>query len=473
LAIGVCLLSPKLTIPVIRFFRVNDPYRLVVAGLLLVAVRLFYGLYGMPLSAPEFKWLLLGDWLGEGLPMYTHTFDYTPPLSAFVYSALDWLFGRSRTVHWIFSTLLVIFQASYFNRILLRNKVFDENTYIPAFLYVVFMTATFDFFSLSPHLMSLTFIILALDHLVRKMDKMSADELYLFPGIYLGIGALFYMPAIAVFMVFLIALIVISNTEMRRVFLFSFGWLLVMGIAILVLYFQGTLQEAASVYFIELFRDKTYFVDYRELGYITALPGFIFLVAVLNTLSKRESNLHVMVQQVMLLLFGMAVGVMLASGTLGGQELLFFVPVFTFFVTNYILSLKKRIWKFLIPNVLVLGSLLVPFVWLSTGWFLDDLTVEKPKQQMDKSVMIIGKPEPIYLEGKMRSPFLDGNIGKMRLNDLDYYQKSQVFLEIFQKVKPDMVYDRLGAMKKIMFRFPEIETAYQEIEPGVFKRVNN
>ncbi len=65
----------------IRFFRVNDPYRLVVVLLILVLVRVTYGIIGMPLSYPELKHLLLGQWLGEGFSMYSETFDWEEGLN--------------------------------------------------------------------------------------------------------------------------------------------------------------------------------------------------------------------------------------------------------------------------------------------------------------------------------------------------------------------------------------------------------
>ena len=100
----------------------------------------------------ELKWLLLGEWLGDGSRMYRETYDYTGPLAAMAYKYLDLLFGKSSVAHHVVSSAVIIVQAGIFNGILLRNKAFDENNYLPAFFYVVLMMCVPDFMALSPQL---------------------------------------------------------------------------------------------------------------------------------------------------------------------------------------------------------------------------------------------------------------------------------------------------------------------------------
>ncbi len=449
----------------IRFFRVNDPYRLVIVLITLISIRVTYGLIGLPLSMPELKGLLLGQWLASGFSMYSETFDYTAPLSAWTYQLIDFLFGRSRISHWIVSGFLVFTQAVIFNRSLLKYKVISESNYVAAFLYIIFSIATFDFFALSPQLMSLTWVIISMDHLIRKMDKATGDELFLFPGFYLGIANMFYLPSIAFFFVFSLALILITRASLRRMSLFVYGWLSACLIVLVILYLDGGLDEFWSVYFLEIVRDKIYYLSYFDLFRWTLLPIMVFIMAMFATLGKREGSLHAKTQQFMIFVFLASCGVILMSGTLSGAELVFFIPVFTFFTTNYFLRLKRRFWRWVIPHVMIIGSVIAPHIGLKYGNFSDHiLAVEKRDDSLnDKNIMIIGSLSPAYMNGNIAGPFLDDEIGRRRLNDLDFYQKAPVFLEVFRRAKPDIVIDELGAMSEIHHRFPEIEQMDIEI----------
>ena len=130
--------------------------------ILMVVIRLIQGAFIDEQSFYGLKWLLLGEWLNQGFKMYAETFDYTGPIAAFVYKYLYFIFGRSNFIHYGFSSLVIIFQAGIFNQLLLKNKAYDENNYLPAFLYVILMLAVPDFMTLSPQLMSLTFVLMSL-----------------------------------------------------------------------------------------------------------------------------------------------------------------------------------------------------------------------------------------------------------------------------------------------------------------------
>jgi hypothetical protein len=413
----------------------------------------------MPLSIPELKYLLLGEWLANGFSMYTETFDYTAPLSAWTYQFLDFVFGRSRTAHWILSTLLVFFQAMRFNRSLLKNKVFSESNYVPAFLYVVFATSTFDFFALSPQLLSLTWVVISMDHLIRKMDNEAGDELFLFPGFYLGVAALFYFPAVSFFIVFLLALIIITRAQPRRIFLFIFGYATVFLLIMILLYFTGALTDFWEVYFIEAYREKIFYFGYGVLGIWLIFPALFFLIALITAIGRREGSLHAKTQQFMILVLLASLSVVLLSGTLSGSDLLFFIPVFTFFLSNYILKIRKRFWRFFIPNLLVVSALLVPHFGLKIKQLTDGLVVAKgvvDPEFTNKKIMIIGPLQPLYLSGEIAGPFIDERISQTRLEELDYYHTAPLFLNIFRKSNPDIIVDAWGQMQKIERRFPEI-----------------
>ena len=155
----------------LSFFRLNDPYRLIVIFFLLVFIRFPFFLGDFPLILPELQWMLIGEKMSAGSQLYTELWDDVAPLSATVYWLLDELFGRSPWAFHILGIFLVIFQGYLFNDLLLRNRAFNQNTYVPAFIYMILMNCFFDFSSLPPVLMSLTFILLAITRRPRRGQR--------------------------------------------------------------------------------------------------------------------------------------------------------------------------------------------------------------------------------------------------------------------------------------------------------------
>ncbi len=419
----------------------------------------------MPMSWPELKHLLLGEWLASGFAMYSETFDYTAPLSAWTFQGIDFVFGRSRTTHWVISGLILFTQAAIFNRTLLNNKVLSEPNYVSAFLYIIFSVALFDFFALSPQLMSLTWVIVSMDHLIRRMDNEAKDELFLFPGFYLGMAGLFYFPSIAFFIVFLFAMIVIVRAKLRRILLYIYGWATAYLIVGVILYIGGNLEDFLSVYFVEAIRAKIFYVSWYNLITWMLIPGFFFILSVFSALGRREGSLHAKTQQFMLLVFLACIGEILLSGTLSGTDLVFFLPVFTFFLTNYFIKVRRRIWKVILPNLMIISSLTAPYVGLRTELFGEGLivTAEKSSVPVDSKLMIVGPLTSDYLESKISGPFLDERIGLDRIEDLNYYHQSRVFQDIFLEAQPDLVIDEWGIMPLVQKRFPEVEKLKIEI----------
>jgi len=211
---------------VLNFFRINEPFRLVGAFLLLLIFRLPYWIEGPDLLLPELQWMLVGERMSDGYAMYFEIWDYTSPLSAAVYWFVDELFGRSTAVYHILVMTIAFFQVVLFNVIAYRNKFFPENGYIPALIYTVLISFSIDFLTLSPMLMGTTFVLLALNNVISQIEfRAKRDEKLLNIGFYLGIAALFHFPLIVLGPIMVAVLLLFSATITRRFFLIIYGWI--------------------------------------------------------------------------------------------------------------------------------------------------------------------------------------------------------------------------------------------------------
>jgi hypothetical protein len=177
------------------YFRINDPYRLVIIFFLVMLLRLPYLISSEWLSIPELRWLLVGETLNEGDLLYVDILDDIGPLSAYVYSVLNFLFGRSQLAIQIFGLILFCFQVFYINHLALKHKMYNENNYLPALFYGILGLSSFNLITLSPIMMGLTFILFSLNGLLTQIESRNKTDANLINiGIFTGLALLFYIP---------------------------------------------------------------------------------------------------------------------------------------------------------------------------------------------------------------------------------------------------------------------------------------
>jgi len=159
----------------LNYFKTNDPYRLIALFLILLLIRLPFMIVNPEMIGAELKWLLIGERLSEGGTLYIDVWDDIAPISAGFYWIMDLVFGRAVVAGLIISYLLVCYQSYIFNNLLIRNNIYPQSTYLPAFFYGMFMSSSFDMFYLSPPVIGMTFLIPALSnifsHIQFRTDK--------------------------------------------------------------------------------------------------------------------------------------------------------------------------------------------------------------------------------------------------------------------------------------------------------------
>ena len=158
-----------------------------------MVLRIPYLFLEVPLLQPELMWMLIGERMSKGYSMYVDIIDDTGALSAGVYWLIHLLAGKSLLAYHVVAALIIFFQVSYINLLLIQYKAFEENTYIPALVMLVLFHLAFDFLTLSPALMGSTFILLALGQLfsqtVRHQDQLEPVFLV---GLFGGIDLCFH-----------------------------------------------------------------------------------------------------------------------------------------------------------------------------------------------------------------------------------------------------------------------------------------
>src|SRR5689334_3077706 len=137
----------------------------------------------------ELKSMVIGEALRDGQLMYTEVYDPTAPLSAGVFGVVDWMMGRSVTGRQIIALILIFFQAAFFAILLINNKAYNDNTYVPGFIYGLLCFVSFDFLSVTPELLGSTVLLLALNYLFREIEfRVDRNETIVNVGFYIGLA---------------------------------------------------------------------------------------------------------------------------------------------------------------------------------------------------------------------------------------------------------------------------------------------
>lgn len=438
--------------------------------LAMLLVRFVQGFFISDVSFWELKWLLLGEWVASGFSMYSETFDYTGPLAVAFYKGIDLVLGRSAVAHSVFSTLIIIFQAGVFNQSLLKNKVFSENSYLPGFLYSMLMVSVPDFMALSPQLISLTFILLALRNVLRRIDNQATDELFLNSGFFVGIASIVYLPSVVFFLVFLFALVLFSTAVTRRLILYLFGFVLVITLCSLYFYWLGDFNAYFQSFFVQSFTLSAQ----RSLGLVNFLCltisfAVIFLLSVSKTLgSARLTNFQQKIQQVLWLMFFGGIATFFLSNEKAGHELVFLVPTLAYFFNHYFMLLKKPFFRMIMPGLLIFG--LIGYSIFSYQHFIGGLLVGTEVADREEQTMVLGADFAFYKNIDMNTPCFHPELTAAAFEGLNYYQSAGDLYDLFEKSNPRVIVDQMNAAPGIFNRFPVLMRNYDHLGGGVYYR---
>ncbi|UXP34141.1 hypothetical protein N6H18_09310 [Reichenbachiella agarivorans] len=456
----------------LSYFKANDPYRLLGAFLLLIIIRVSILVSGVPLIIPELKWLLIGERLGSGdMVMYRDVWDYSAPLSVMVYKWLDILFGKSRLTYQIVSLLIVGFQAALFNQLMLKNKAYNTSSYVPALIYILMINMFFDFLTLSPVLMSMTFILLALNNLFKRMDNQTQDELFIFTGVYLGIATLFYLPSIFYVVVTLLSLLLYTGSIFRRIALLIYGMLIVFVLAGLYFYWNDSFLIYNHHLFKSLWIVNTYkFIDGQSMLLMMLVPTVILVVSVYKTLKLgRFVNFQSKIQSVMLMFIisGILAFWMIKERTT--YQLIYFVPSLAFFVAHYLLVIRN--WILAEANFILIFTLIIlNHLFPLKGWLfvnklvsLDNLIVVQSEYAAiteDKNILVIGEGIHHYQNAHLVTPYLDWQLSKILFSHLNYYDNTAEVFQSINKELPEVIIDEQNIVPELFGMMPTIESKY-------------
>jgi len=267
-------------------------------------------------------------------------------------------------------------------------------------------------------------------------------------------------------------LILFSSAVLRRLLLYTFGFLLVFTLCGIYYYWFASFQRFFDFFFIKsLLVNSESILTLEEVLYLCAPFAFIFVLAVFKTWgAARLTNFQQKVQQVIWLLFFGAGVTFFLSNEKSGHELVFLVPILCYFWTHYFILLKRRIFRIIMPGLMIFG--LIGFSAYSYQNFTHALMiVEEP--MAERKTMILGQDLAAYKMNEIASPCFQQEFSEEAFEGLDFYEDAIIIYRLFRKVNPEIIIDDMGVMTKLKMRFPYLEDNYEQTGRNTYQKVSN
>ncbi|AZQ62406.1 hypothetical protein EI427_09200 [Flammeovirga pectinis] len=457
----------------LSFFKINDPLRLIALLFLLILIRLPIWLSGIPLMSEEIHWITLGQKLADGSMMYQDVWDNIAPLSAGVYWFAAKFFGGTQVTFFVIASILTFFQSFLFNTMLNRSEAYKQKTFIPGFLYLVFSNISYDFMTLSPILISLTFLLFGLRNILR-MERTDTEQSILNTGIFFGLASLAYLPSFSFLLMGIFALASFRVTSLRRLFLAFVGFTIVWGSYFLYLYYNSNITEFVKLCILTITQlEHNFILSWEQMLILMILPTIIFLLGAFRTFSYNSFiNSQQSIQQVMLIWVITASLSIIFSQYTASFQLILFVPSLAFFCTHELLLIRRGI--FAESTLWVYCSLLLAIMY-TTAFDILPKKIESPYSnawsktisfgdEIGKSVLVFGTNYDYYQDKKLATPYLNWRVCQNYFSNVDSYDQLRVIYNEFDQDLPETIIDSNNQGEQILDFLTIIKDKYERIE---------
>ncbi len=464
----------------IRYFRINDPYRL--AGLLVLLLILYLPMFihNPPLTIPELKNFLVGEKQNEGYRMYLGVIDNTGPLAAWSDEILDSLFGRSLLIRHILAFVIIFFQSAYVGILFISKKVFSENTYIPSFLFSLLFFFSYDTLSLSNELLGSGFLLLALNYLFQEVEfRNERDENILNLGLCISLASLFIFSFSIYLLGAIVVLVLFTRSTLRKFLLLIFGYLLPHLLVISLSYLNDSTGELWRYFYLANFSlERTQFVSSSALLTLGAIPLVYFAISlVMLNREARFSKYQSQILQTMLLWLVFSLLFVLVSTDLRPQSLVVFIPGLSFLLTHFFLLIRRK--KFVALNSWILFVGIIGVAYLSKSGKISSVDYKnllvrtEAKGVKGKRILILDDKLDLYDRNSLATPYLNWQLSQQVLRHPEYYENVTHVFQAFKNDPPDIVFDKEDLLDGFFRRMPEIGYEYVREGDQYLRKVSN
>lgn len=454
----------------IRFFKINDPYRLIFIFIIVLVVRIPFWVTVDWMTILQLKWFLIGEKLSYSSHLYKDLYEYISPLSGGTFWIIESISGRSLITVQILGLLLTYIQITVISFSFNERNVYEEKNYIPGLIYGLLSCLFFDFYFISPILLSTTFLVFALNNVLRQIEfRAKRDERILSTGIFLGLAGLFYIPSLLFVIVVLVIYYLFTSTVSRRFLLMIYGWLLPLIIALVYYYIHDSSNELLAVLVSTKYYSRTFYTPLLYVLVLSIVPlFFIILGLIISFLRSRFTNYQSRVFQAMLVFFVGSILVVSLSPEISPAILLIMLPSscylvglgFSYFRRNRLAEI--RIWVFII-SLLSLNYISIYASDTYLNVYKEYLVQDEPRLEgkPEGKVLSLNMDYNIYSHRSSATRYLNWEISRSEWDQMDSPLVLMEILDQLDKDPPSIIVESSERhFSRLRERVPEIKAEY-------------
>jgi hypothetical protein len=440
-------------------------------------------LSGVPMLKPELEWMLVGERMNNGFVIYKDIWTSVSPLSGLVFWIVERFSSRSQFVYQVLSLVLSFFLIFYFNQVMINRNSFLEKNYVPGLVLLVFLHLSYDLLNLSPALLSVIFLLLAFNKIVKEMEKNSgvSDEIFEV-GFFVGVATLFNQPSVVMIIWAFFSVVFFTTGTFRQYFLLLFGFILPICICILYFYLNDSFDQFSYNWLSSFVNVKSItFYDVLGVLIILIVPSLLALFGFFRvSVMLRYNSFQTRIQQIMLFWIIIALFSFIFMPNIYPSQGLIFCPPLAFFSTHLLLNFKSRFKADLIFTATSALIILMFFIGIK-NWqvqndilSLTDLKVKTTKSSelfAKQAVLIVGDDLSDYKNAIPATCYLNWDLSEIDLNNPDNYVSIINIFDNFKNDPPAFIVDQKNVIPRIFQRIPELSKKYKLIGKGIYKKV--
>lgn len=463
----------------IRYFRINDPYRLVGLFVLLVIIYLPLFLSDIGVTVPELRNLLLGEKQNEGYRMYTEVVDNSAPLAAWTHELLDSLFGRSLLARHILAFLIIFLQSAYIGILFITKKVFSENTFIPSLLFSILYFFSYDTLSLSNELLGSGFLLFALNNLYQEIEfRHERDETIFNLGLCVSLASLFSFSFIVYLPCVMVILLLFTRSDARKYLLLIFGFVLPHLLVLSISYLTDSTSQLWEYHYLSNFSlARNEYVTLRTLLTLTTIP-LVYLVISLVMLNReaRFSKYQTQIVQSVFIWLAFSLLFVLYAKNLRPQTLIVFIPGLSLLLTHFFLLIRRK--RFVTLNSWLLFGGIIAVAYLGKFDKLSSVDYgalrvnENASDVSGKRILLMQDTLDPYYSNYLATPFLNWKLSQEIFRNPDYYENVTRVYRAFEKDPPEIIIDPENLFQDFLKRMPGKSMQYER-QGNRYVKVNN
>ncbi|MFN5169803.1 MAG: hypothetical protein ACK5DD_09270 [Cyclobacteriaceae bacterium] len=452
----------------LRFFRINDPYRLlaVLAVLLMLALPLWLSHPGLLLK--ELHQYITGEAISRGQTLYTQWFDSVPPLAGGLAALLDTCFGRNAFGWNAVGILLVFLQAAVFGWTLIVHRAYNENTYLPSLIYAILCVSSFDLLRFSPELVGSLLLLMALNQLFNEIEfREQREDVVIRAGFLLGLATLVVFSYWVFFLFAWIALLIYAGLTIRKSVLLVTGFLLPHLLLVVGYFLIDQTYWLWHNFYAPNFQVGTgWSIDVRSLAVIGGIPFLYFIIALF--MLQREAHFTRYQSQLLQVMFLwlVAAGIQVSiSGPRTPTTFIVFAPAVTYFISHYLLLVRRR-WIANVMLVIMVVGVAISAQVVMRGYSGRDayarMLVRDPDENVKgQKVMILTESNAGLLKSNQQAGFfLDWSLSEPIWQQPQVLEHALLIERSFSESPPDLIFDPQGYFEKISTVLPGIYRGY-------------